>query len=139
MQITSHLPALAEDESARKKIFEHDGLISSFSKRIEMAYAMGIIDKPYRKKIDLIREIRNACAHARFPLTMETKVLINACKALLAATWDDLKDHDPLTIRNAFLVECTFIAHYILSGEKIEGHQAQMLHYQKLKNSGVKT
>ena len=93
MQITSKLPALAEDEPARKKIFEHNGLISSFSKRIEMAYAMGIIDKAYRKKIDLIREIRNACAHARFPLSMEKQVLRDACKALLAATWNDLIEY----------------------------------------------
>jgi len=58
-----------------------------------MAYAMGIIDKAYRKKIDLIREIRNACAHARFPLSMEKQVLRDACKALLAATWNDLIEY----------------------------------------------
>ncbi len=139
MKITEKLPTLAGDEAARKKIFEHDGLISSFSKRIEIAYAMGIIDKAYRKKIDLIREMRNACAHARFPLSMEKQVLQDASKALLAATWDDLKDHKPLTLRNAFLVECTFIGHYILTGEKIEGYEAQMRHYNKLKASGVIT
>jgi hypothetical protein len=139
MQITSKLPALAEDEPARKKIFEHDGLISSFSKKIEMAYVMGIIDKAYRKKIDLIREIRNACAHARFPLAMDKQVLRDACKALLAATSNDLKDHEPLTLRNAFLVECTFIANYILTGEKIEGYEAQMRHYQELNASGMIT
>jgi hypothetical protein len=68
---------------------------------------------------------------------MEKKVLQDACKALLAATWDDLRDHEPRTLRDAFLVECTFIAHYILSAEKIEGFEAQMRHYHALIASGV--
>jgi dUTPase len=86
-QITKNLPVLLTDETARKKMFEHDGLISSFSKKIEMAYAMGIIDEDYRKKIDLVREIRNACAHSRFPISMEKKVLQDVCKALFQTCW----------------------------------------------------
>lgn len=135
LQIVNRLPVLAEDETARKKMFEHDGILSSFSKKIEMAYAMGIVDKAYRKKIDLIREIRNACAHARFPLSMEKQVLQDACKALLTATWDNLPNYEPSTLRNAFLLECTFIGHFILTGEKIESHEAQARHYHKLRAS----
>jgi hypothetical protein len=132
IQITEKLPVLKGDEAARKKMFEHDGLISSFSKKIEMAYAMGIIDSDYRKKIDLVREIRNACAHSRFPLSMEKKELRDASKALMADMWGDLKDHNPITLRNAFIAKCTFIGHYILTGEKIEGFQAQYEHFKKL-------
>jgi hypothetical protein len=132
IQIIEKLPVLKNDETARKKMFEHDGLISSFSKKIEMAYAMGIIDSDYRKKIDLVREIRNACAHSRFPLSLEKNELLDACKALMADMWDDLKDHNPNTLRNAFIAKCTFIGFYILTGEKIEGFEAQYEHFKKL-------
>ena len=138
-EISKRLPGLLSDATARKKIFEHDGLIATFSKKTEMAYALGIIDKDYRKKIDLVREIRNACAHARFPLSMKKKVLQDACKGLMADMWADLADHRPETIRNAFMVKCTFIGHYILTGEKIEGYKAQLRHYEKLKAAGVIT
>jgi hypothetical protein len=138
LQITKRLPGLHKDEAARKKMFEHDGLISSFSKRIEMAYALGIIDSDYRKKIDLVREIRNACAHSRFPLSLDKKVLQDACRALMADMWPDLMDHEPRTIRMAFIVKCTFIAYYILTGAKIEGFEAQIEHFQKLQTAGAK-
>jgi hypothetical protein len=137
-KITEKLPGLIGNETARKKIFEHDGLISSFSKKIEMAYAMGIIDADYKKKIDLAREIRNACAHCRFPLSLKQKQLLGACKAFIHETWDQLKDHEPGTIRIAFVVTCTFIAHYIVSGEKIEGSEAQIRHNGKLRAAAAK-
>lgn len=45
--------------------------------------------------------------------------------------WADMKDHTQPTIRMGFIVKCTFIAYYILTGEKIEGFGAQVAHFQK--------
>jgi hypothetical protein len=135
--IKQKLPGLKDDESTARKLFERDGAIASFSRKIEMAYALGIIDKEYKKRIDIIREIRNACAHSRFPLSLEKEVLRNAIKALLKATWNDLKDHASLTVRLAFVVECAFIGHYVTTGEKIEGVEAHLKHYAALKASGA--
>ena len=63
-------------------IFELDGLASSFSKRTKLAQAMGIIDRGTRLLIDLIREMRNACAHSRQALTFDSPVIIVALESV---------------------------------------------------------
>jgi hypothetical protein len=70
-EILKHMPTLLVDEAARKQMFEQDGPIATFSRKIAIAYALGILDKEYRAKADLIREIRNACAHSRKPISLK--------------------------------------------------------------------
>ncbi|RWE34449.1 hypothetical protein [Mesorhizobium sp.] len=137
LRILQRLPTLHHDETTRKFVFEQDGPISTFSRKILMAYAMGIVDKPYRKLIDLVREIRNACAHSRQPISLEVPELQEACKVVISDIWPDIKDHNPRTIRMAFVMKCTFIQHYILHGEKLEGREAHLAHWEKLKREGV--
>jgi hypothetical protein len=132
-KIFEHLPGLRNDEPARKHLFEQDGHLSTFAAKIEMAYALGIIDKDYKIKIDVVREIRNACAHTRRPLSLKTPVLKAACEAVIREMLPAIKDHEPATIRMAFLSKCAFIAHYIDTGEKIERPDDQIRHYEKLK------
>lgn len=86
-----------------------------------MAYAMGIIDDDYRRKIDLIREIRNACAHCRHPLNLDNPALLEPIKISIKDMWKDLKDNSTKTIRLAFVAHCRVIGFYILTGEKYEG------------------
>lgn len=131
-EILKRLPGLKDDDSTRKRLFENDGLIASFSKKTEMAYALGIIDKDYKKKIDLIREIRNACAHSRLPLSMDKKVLRDACERAIIDMLPSLTNKESPTIRRAFVVKCMLICHYIISGEKLEGPEAQLRHYARL-------
>ncbi|MER9914013.1 hypothetical protein NKJ71_25640 [Mesorhizobium sp. M0050] len=133
LRILEKLPTLQVDETARKSVFEQDGPVSTFSRKILMAYSMGIIDKPYRKLIDLVREIRNACAHSRQPISLEVPELREACKVVISDIWPDIKDHDPKTIRMAFVMKCTFIQHYILHGAKLEGREAHLAHWEQLK------
>jgi hypothetical protein len=130
--IWMRMPGLVDDEATRKRIFEQDGQLSTFSKKIEMAYALGVIDREYRKRIDLIREIRNACAHSRKPISMKVPVLRLACEAAMPDVMPDIKGADLLTIRNAFVMKCVFISHYIQTGEKIEGRAAILKEYEKL-------
>ena len=79
-------------------IFELDGLASSFSKRTKLAQAMGIIDRGTRLLIDLIREMRNACAHSRQALTFDSPVIIVALESVFrdeenpVSEWDQLYD-----------------------------------------------
>ena len=134
-RILQYLPGLQGDEPTRKRMFEQDGQIASFSKRIELAYALGIIDREYRKKIDLVREIRNACAHSRKPISLKQIELREACEAAMPDIMPHLKDATPLLIRNAFTVKCLFIAHYVMTGEKIEGKEAALKHYSDLVKS----
>lgn len=131
-KILAQLPGLKDDEATRKRMFEQDGQLASFSKKTEMAYAMGIIDKDYRKKIDLVREIRNACAHSRLPLSMDKKVLRDPCEVVISDFINDLKDRKPRTIRTAFVAKCAFISHYVATGEKLEGVEAHLQHFAEL-------
>jgi hypothetical protein len=132
-EILKRLPGLENDEPTRKRMFEQDGQIASFSKKIEMAYALGIIDKNYRKIIDIIREIRNACAHSRKPISLEKSVLFAACEAVISDMLPGLANREPKTIRATFVVKCGLISHYIATGEKLEGIEAISKYFEKLK------
>jgi len=131
-RILQLMPTLRQDEATRKQIFDQDGPIASFSRKTTMAYAMGIIDKPYRKTIDLIREIRNACAHSRHPISLRVPELRAACEVLISDTLHHLKDREPIRVRNAVLIRCAFVGHYVLTGEKIEKYEDQLVHWRKL-------
>lgn len=135
-RILQKLPALKEDEATRKRMFERDGQLASFSKKNEMAYAMGIIDAEYRDKIDLIREIRNVCAHARKPVTMENPSLRAACEIVISDMLPDLIDRKPGTIRIAFVIKCMMVSLYIMSGKKIDGKEAQLAYREKIRREG---
>jgi hypothetical protein len=132
-KILEKLPALASDETTKNRMFERDGQLASFSKKTEMAYAMGLIDSEYRDKIDLIREIRNACAHARKPISMENTALRSACEVVMLP---DLVDRRPETIRIAFVIKCMMVSLYVLSGKKIEGKAAQLAYREKIIRDG---
>jgi hypothetical protein len=131
-RIIQQMPALHADEAARKQIFDQDGPISSFSRKLMIAYALGIVDKPSRKTIDLIRELRNACAHSRFPVSLEVPELRAVCEIVIVDMLPDLVDRQPITIRNALLIKIALLTHYVASGEKIEGMSAQIRYWQKL-------
>ena len=50
-------------EADRAKIFDYSGCMGTFSAKIEMAYALGLISKELRDDLNLYRKIRNDCAH----------------------------------------------------------------------------
>jgi len=132
LKIMLYMPGLHNDEPTRRRMFEGDGQIATFSRKTELAYALGIIDDDYRKKIDLIREIRNACAHSRKPLSMKTEVLRTACEVVVRDILPIFEPDKPLLLRNAFVGRCLFIAHYITTGEKIDSGEAALAHFKKL-------
>jgi hypothetical protein len=132
-QILLKLPGLRDDEPTRKRMFEADGQIASFSRKIEMAYALGIIDKAYRKKIDLIREIRNACAHSRKPISMKNAQLLAACRVVVTEMLPALKDQNPETLRAAFVSKCMYVSYYVMTGEKLETPESHVAHFERLK------
>lgn len=131
-KIIHFMPNLAEDETARKDVFERDGPISSFSRKLLIAYALGIVDKPYRNKIDLIREIRNACAHSRNPVSFDTPELREACKVVIGDMVDDLPDDNPASLRKAFIFTVDLISYYVATGQKVEGREARIQHVRRM-------
>lgn len=116
-RILDKLPGIASDPAARKRLC--DGMLSNFSRKTELAYAMGIIDQDHREKIEVIRKIRNACAHSRNALTLETEALRDAVETVVS----DLDFQEPAKriVRIAFMLKCTLINYYIKTGNKLDG------------------
>lgn len=57
---SSLLPSLHKTDT----LFCSDGALASFSRKIEMAYRLGLIDLPFKQALDLVRKLRNDFAHA---------------------------------------------------------------------------
>jgi hypothetical protein len=58
-----------------KDLFEGTGPLATFSGKIRLAYALGIIGPKARHDLAAINEIRNVFAHARHNLTFKSKRL----------------------------------------------------------------
>jgi hypothetical protein len=56
--------------------------LSSFSAKILIAYALGIIDNEYKSQLDRFRSIRNVFAHAVKPVDFETDIIAAECNKL---------------------------------------------------------
>jgi hypothetical protein len=115
--ILAGLPTLQRDEVAFRDMFENDGPLSTFSSRIAMAYGMGLATAQMKKEMDLIRVIRNSCAHSRKPISLDTPELRIAVLRLLSDTVDFLKDTDVQTLKMAFTLRCYMLAESILKAE----------------------
>ncbi len=96
-------------------LFEQNGLVSGFGQKIDMAFALEIIDKRLWTVLDHIRQIRNNCAHAFRPLTLEPDtVLRKACEMLFHDEWKSIVTEAfgqlPSNFKHAFVMECMAIS-----------------------------
>lgn len=64
------------------ELFSGTAPISTFSAKIKICYAMGIIGKNTRRDLEIIRHIRNAFAHSAKPLWFSTPEISKACDML---------------------------------------------------------
>ena len=132
MAILGKMPALQKDEIGRKKMFEVDGPLSTFSSRIEMAYALGLVDEKIRVNMHLLREIRNACAHAKKPLSLSMEILMDPVRAAIADMLPGMKDNEPETIRQPFILKCMILSHGLLTGGFVNGRDEILDLYERL-------
>lgn len=56
----------------RERMFDYIGPLGSFSARINMAYAIGLIPANLRRELHVMRDIRNVFAHRAAHLTFES-------------------------------------------------------------------
>ena len=54
-------------------LFEFNGPLGTFSSRIKMSYALGLISKETQNDLDIIRDIRNKFGHMYQPIDFETQ------------------------------------------------------------------
>jgi hypothetical protein len=112
-RIRRSMRALSKDESA--SLFGFDGPVGTFSSRILTAYAFGLIDSRDRELLNIVRELRNACAHARVPLSFETPELREAARLMLP---EDLRaEIDGTKLRACFLAVVSLLFVILTSGK----------------------
>jgi hypothetical protein len=66
----------------RKRLFEGDGAVSTFSSKIILAYALKLIGRITKSDLDLIRFLRNEFAHSRMPFDFKTPEVRAVCDRL---------------------------------------------------------
>ena len=91
----------------KNRLFAFEGPLGSFSNRIRMAQALEIIDRQTRRYLDLIREMRNAAAHAHPSLTFATPEIRSAVEHLFQPPLREVvAGWQPGRVRRAFEIFC---------------------------------
>ncbi|MEQ1931657.1 MAG: hypothetical protein ABL957_14165 [Parvularculaceae bacterium] len=80
--IVGHMPGIGPE--LKTKLFGVDRPLSSFGSQIDLACAMGLVLPAERDMLHVIREMRNAAAHARVEITFNTPEIIDLTKVLAA-------------------------------------------------------
>ncbi len=66
------------------ELFMGTGPLSTFSAKIKMAYAMGLIGNSSRHNAEVIKEIRNAFSHTQHHIGFDTAEVAAACGLLIS-------------------------------------------------------
>jgi DNA-binding MltR family transcriptional regulator len=71
-----------QDKVVINEIFSFNGPCGTFSSKINLTYALGLIGKQARRDLHLIRKIRNEFGHTATPLTFQDHKISNRCNEL---------------------------------------------------------
>jgi len=101
------LAHLTPDE--KTDFFSESGPAGTFSSKIKIAYAMGAIETHVRDDINVIREIRNAFAHAQTALSFSNKEVADLSELLRPGIMRILTvaPQDPITSERLFSTSCS--------------------------------
>ena len=133
-ELQKHMRPLSNDDADR--LFEFGAPIGTFSARIKLAYAMEIIDKSTRNSLEVLRHMRNACAHSRSGICFKDVELRNA----LGLLFDDseerawvVEDRNPLLARIHFMAAIRFVMAKIAGATDEDATKAASWIYEILK------
>lgn len=93
----------------RKNLVRAGGPLSSFDHRIKIAQAMGLIDADMVDTLQIVKAMRNACAHSRRDINFQTDELRNTLSLLFHEEISDVirksgPKRDTLYFRYLFIV-----------------------------------
>jgi hypothetical protein len=112
--------SLNSDESRR--LFEERGPVSSFSARIDIAYALDLLNRKERDQLHLLREIRNRCSHSVRPMNFAVPELRGVCRVYFGAFAADLDgvvgDKARIATRALFIVITASMMLYLTTGSR---------------------
>lgn len=104
---------LNSDETSR--LFGPDAPLGTFSAKIRLAQALGILERQEARAVDILREMRNACAHCRGDISFKQAELTNAAKAFERMSGLGEKATAKVTDRRfALMVHLVYLAHRLL-------------------------
>jgi DNA-binding MltR family transcriptional regulator len=95
-------------------MFRPDGALGTFASRIKIAYLMGLIDKPTKADLDLIRKIRNEFAHIRQDVRFTAPTVKARCSELQVAKAYEQGSWAIRSYREKFLFSCYFLSDIFL-------------------------
>jgi DNA-binding MltR family transcriptional regulator len=90
--LLNHMVKMNSD--TRSELFRGTGPLATLSARTKLAFALVIIGPVYKHNLELLREVRNAIAHARKPISFQTPEVTAVCKRLKVHQM--IQHHNPL-------------------------------------------
>ncbi|KJC36729.1 hypothetical protein UB31_35715 [Bradyrhizobium sp. LTSP849] len=72
-----------QTEDVRKALYDQDGLLATFARKITFVTVIGIAGPVARENLRLLRHVRNAFAHAKLPITFDTPEVATVCADLV--------------------------------------------------------
>jgi hypothetical protein len=87
----------------KKKLFEFNGPLGTFSSRILITYSIGLISKFHMDDLQAVRKIRNEFGHTPKPINFDNETIGNLCKSL------KFKRPGNKTHRDMFISSVSFI------------------------------
>jgi hypothetical protein len=63
----------------KEKLIGQDGPLATFSRKIQIGYAMGLYNSEVRDDLDRIRDVRNDFAHSVMPISFNTPSVRDRC------------------------------------------------------------
>lgn len=106
------MPALNSDERAR--MFDFEGPVGTFSSRIRLSHALGIVDRADRRRLEIVKELRNAAAHAHCPISFDMGEIRTAVAAIYPPNARaEIMDWPSRKVRDLYIVGAAGIGHGI--------------------------
>ena len=93
------------------ELFGFDGPLGTFSSKIKIAYAFGLIDVKIRDDLDRVREIRNTFAHSKVAVEFATPEISRACAGFVHALPEILKEQVKGNPRQAYITTVMTLTH----------------------------
>lgn len=110
-------------------LFDFQGPVGTFSAKIKMAYALGIISRAAREIADVFREMRNAAAHIQGDISFETASLKEAVYSIIdsdSAEFIETSDDKNGSARMTFMFAATMLRQIIAIDEFDQNNPADV-------------
>ena len=92
-----------------------------YSARMEIACVFGFIEDATYQQLNIIREMRNACAHSKHAMVFSDPILANVAKRLFHPLGFIPQPEAGEDIKGAFLIEGILLFNTLLYGSRAAG------------------